>query len=158
MSLVAKDIIITPTLTVDHVRRFLQDYPNLNIITGEVQFTQAEINQAMEMVTSRYNSMTPQTLLLPEQWPPHMQYPMLQAITAYLMRSASFLQLRNQVTYQDGDIAPIGVDDKFPLYAQLARELEDSAMQTLQQIKIQNNLNGMYGSLSSGYAYTGRRG
>jgi zona occludens toxin (predicted ATPase) len=81
---------------------------------------------------------------------------MMQAVAGYLIKSAAILQLRNQATYQDGDIAPIGVDDKYPLYMQLAQQLESDAQATFLQVKMQNNLEGMYGSLGSSYAYVGR--
>ena len=144
-------------VTVDHVRRFMRDYPDKNKLLDTVEFTDEELNQALEFVTSRYNALTPSSNMTSSQWPQHMQYALLQAISGYLLRSMAFSQLRNQVTYQDGDIAPIGVDDKFPLYMQFAQYMEDSAQQTLQQLKIQRNLEGMYGGFGSGYAWTGRR-
>ncbi len=149
---------VRPTfVTADHVRRFMRDYPDKNKLLDTVEFSEDDLNQALEFVTARYNALTPSSNMTSGQWPQHMQYALLQSISGYLLRSAAFQQLRNQVTYQDGDIAPIGVDDKFPLYMQMAQFLEDSAQQTLQQLKIQTNLEGMYGSLGSGYAWTGRR-
>ncbi len=143
-------------ITANHIRRFLQDYPNKNKLIDSVEFSDEDINQAMTMVTSRYNAMTPQTSMASKDWPEHLQYPLLQALAGYLLKSSAFLQLRNQLTYQDGDIAPVGVDDKFPLYLQFAQQLEQDAMQTFMQIKAQNNLEGMYGGLGSSYAWGNR--
>ncbi len=156
MPVVGQTVVTIPILTSDHVRRFLRDYPHKNIIIDDVEFDQDEINQGIEMVTSRFNAMTPQSRMRANQWSEHLKFPLMQAVAGYLIRSAAILQLRNQATYQDGDIAPVGVDDKFPLYMQLAQYLDDQAMQTFMLIKAQNNLEGMYGSLGSGYAYVGR--
>lgn len=153
-------VVATPStpviLTVDQVRRFMRDRPDYNILLDTVDFTQDEINQGVEMVTSRYNAITPQSMLLPQSWPSHLQYVLLLGVAAYLIKSGAFLQLRNQATYQDGDIAPIGVDDKYPLYLQFAQVLDAEWLQLVQQIKIQNNLESVYGSLSSGYRNVSR--
>ena len=70
----------------------------------------------------------------------------------FLLQSESFLQIRNQATYQDGDIAPIGIDDKQAAYAQLAQVLRESEWDELVRgIKTQNNMEGAYNSLGSGY-------
>jgi len=143
-------------LTVDQIRRFMRDRPDYNILLEKVEFTDADVNQGIEMITSRYNAFTPQTSLLSQSWPPHLQYVLLLGVSAYLIKSCAFLQLRNQATYQDGDIAPIGIDDKYPLYIQFAQILDAEWAQLVQQIKIQNNLEGAYGCLSSGYRNVSR--
>jgi hypothetical protein len=77
-------------------------------------------------------------------------------VAAYLMKSAAFLQLRNQATYQDGDIAPIGIDDKYALYLQMSQALKAEWDELVRQIKTQNNLESAYGWLSSGYRNVSR--
>lgn len=143
-------------LTVDQVRRFMRDRPDYNILLDKVDYAQDEVNQGIEMVTSRYNAFTPQSTLIPQSWPSHLQYVLLLGVSAYLIKSGAFLQLRNQATYQDGDIAPIGIDDKYPLYLQFAQLLDAEWSQLVQQIKIQNNLESVYGSVSSGYTNVSR--
>lgn len=143
-------------LTVDQVRRFMRDRPDYNILLDAVDYSQDEVNQGIEMVTSRYNAITPQSNLIPQSWPSHLQYVLLLGVASYLIKSGAFLQLRNQATYQDGDIAPIGIDDKYPLYIQFAQLLDAEWSQLVQQIKIQNNLESVYGSVSSGYTNVSR--
>lgn len=143
-------------LTVDQVRRFMRDIPSKNILLDTVEFDQKEVDQGIEMVTSRYNAMPPQSALMPQSWPSHLQYVLLLGVAAYLIKSCAFLQLRNQATYQDGDIAPVGIDDKYPLYIQMAQVLDNEWAQMVQQIKIQNNLEGVYGYVSSGYVNVSR--
>ena len=153
-------VVATPTtpviVTVDQVRRFMRDYPDKNILLENVQFTQDDINQGVEMVTSRYNALTPQTTLSPSTWPDHLQYLLLLGVTAYLVKSEALLQIRNQATYQDGDIAPIGIDDKYPQYSQLFQLLDQEWHQLARRIKTQNNMESAYGSLSSGYRNVSR--
>lgn len=153
-------VVATPAtpviLTVDQVRRFMRDYPNKNILLDDVEFSQDDINQGIEMVTSAYNIITPQTNISAQSWPPHKQYLLLLGVAWYLIKSCSFLQLRNQATYQDGDIAPIGIDDKFLLYNQLWQTLKAEWDQLTKDSKIQDNLESSYGELSSGYRNVSR--
>jgi hypothetical protein len=153
-------VVATPAtpviLTVDQVRRFMRDYPNRNILLDDVEYEQDDVNQAIEMVTSAYNSITPLSLISPQSWPPGFQYLLLLGITWYLIKSGTFLQLRNQATYQDGDIAPIGIDDKFSLYMQYWQTLFAEWQSMVKEAKIQMNLDSSYGELSSGYRNVSR--
>lgn len=153
-------IVATPAspviLTVDQVRRFMRDYPNKNILLDDVEFSQADVNQGIRMVTSVYNVMTPISQITPESWPQGSEYLLLLGTAAYLMKSAAFLQVRNQATYQDGDIAPIGIDDKFPLYMNFAQMLQQEWDALAKSYKTQLNLESAYGSLSSGYRNVSR--
>jgi len=153
-------VVATPTtpiiVSTDQIRRFMRDYPNNNILLDDVEFTQDDINQGVEMVTSKYNAVTPQTMLLSSSWPAHLQYVLLLGVAAYLIKSNAFLQLRNQATYQDGDIAPIGIDDKYTLYLQFASTLQAEWDGLVREIKTQNNLEAVYGGFSSGYRNVGR--
>jgi hypothetical protein len=134
----------------------MRDVPSKNILLDTVEFDQKDIDQAIEMVSSRYNAFPPQSGIMAQSWPAHLQYVLLLGVAAYLIKSCAFLQLRNQATYQDGDIAPIGIDDKYPLYIQLAQVLDAEWSQLVQQIKIQNNLESAYGCVSSGYVNVSR--
>ncbi len=144
-------------VTVDQVRRFMRDSPALNVNLDDVQFSQAEINQGVEMVTSAYNSTTPLSNISIKGWPGAFQYLLLLGVTWYLIKSESILQLRNQVTYQDGDIAPIGVDDKYTLYMALWQALKGEWDEQVKLAKTQLNLESCYGSLSSGYLNVSRQ-
>lgn len=153
-------IVATPAtpiiLTVDQVRRFMQDTPDKNLLLDAVDFTLDDINQGIEMVTSKYNAIAPQTMISVQSWPSHLQYILLLGVTAYLINSCAISQLRNQATYQDGDVAPIGIDDKYPMYIALYQTMNSEWTQLVTRIKIQNNLESAYGSLSSGYRNVSR--
>lgn len=148
---------VQPTIVSrDQVRLFLRDNPQKNILIDDVQFTDNELNLALEMAISAYNAVTPQTSLTPSSFPLHLRYVALIGTVRFLLNSESFLQVRNQATYQDGDVAPIGIDDKQAAYAQLARLLKEEWDELVRGIKTQNNMEGTYNRLSSGYINTSR--
>ncbi len=142
----------TPTIvSKDQVRMFMRDRAPKNILLDDVQFTDAELNLALEMAVSAYNAVTPQTNLTPSTFPTHLRYVLLIGVVRFLLMSESFLQVRNQATVQDGDISPIGIDDKAALYAQMAQQLKGEWDELVRGIKTQNNMESAYGTMGSGY-------
>jgi hypothetical protein len=135
---------------------FMRDRADENILLDKVQFTDDELNNALEMAVSAFNSVTPQTNMTPMSFPSHLRYVLLIGTTRFLLTSESFLQARNQATVQDGDVSPIGIDDKAALYSQLAKGLRDEWDELVRGIKTQNNLESAYNTLGSGYRYTSR--
>jgi hypothetical protein len=133
---------------------FMRDYANKNILIDDVQFTDTELNNAIEMAVSAFNAVTPQSMYSAMSFP-H-KYVLLLGTTRFLLSSESILQLRNQATYQDGDIAPIGIDDKQAAYAQLAQQLKAEWDELTRGIKTQNNMESAYNQLGSGYRNVSR--
>lgn len=147
----------TPNIvTKDQVRMFMRDRTDKNILLDTVQFTDDELNLAMDMAVSGFNAVTPQSNLTPQTFPPHLKYLLLIGTTRFLLMSESFLQARNQATVQDGDIAPIGIDDKAQLYAQLSASLKAEWDELTRGVKTQNNMESAYNTLGSGYRNTSR--
>lgn len=130
---------------------FLRDRADRNILLDDVQFSDADVNLAAEMAASAFNAVTPQSRFTPSSFPSHLQYVLLIGTARFLMMSESFLQIRNQATYQDGDIAPIGIDDKQAAYMQLAQILKAEWDELVRGVKTQDNLESAYNSLGSGY-------
>lgn len=148
---------VTPTVvSKDQVRMFMRDKAENNILLDDVQFTDTELNAALEMTVSAFNTVTPQTNFTPQSFPTHLRYLLLVGTVRYLLMSESFMQVRNQATVQDGDIAPIGISDKASLYAQLAKQLKDEWDELTRGVKTQNNLESAYNTLGSGYRNTSR--
>lgn len=138
-------------VTLGQVTRFLRDFPKYNILLDDVQFSEEDVSDAMHFAVSQYNAMTPITNYEEDNFPN--DYVLLLGICSHLMRSESFLQIRNQLTYQDGDVAPIGVDDKFQAYTALSNALKEEWTAASRQMKTQINMEQGYGKLSSGYAH-----
>lgn len=138
-----------PRLMQRDIRRFLRDYPHKNILLDDVEFDQEDINAAMRLVVSKWNATTPQTHLDVGSFPN--EYVLLIGAVAYLMSSESFHQVRNQATYQDGDVAPIGVHDKVAQYQQIGQVMRQEFEELVRGMKTQNNMEAMYMHLGSGY-------
>ena len=142
-----------PILTSDDVRLFLRDFPQFNLLLDQVQFTNSEISKAVDFTVDNFNVIPPITSFSADIIPKSL---LLIGTVSWLLRSESFLQVRNQVTYSDGDISPIGIDDKAGLYSQLARELRDQFQIESQKFKIADNMSKAYGSVGSGYRWSPR--
>lgn len=142
----------TPTIvSKDQVRMFMRDRAPNNILLDDVQFTDDELNLAIEMTASAYNVVTPQTNFTPSTFAQHAQYLLLIGTVRFLLMSESFMQVRNQATVQDGDISPIGIDDKAALYSQMAQSLKAEWDELVRGVKTQNNMESAYTTLGSGY-------
>jgi hypothetical protein len=137
-------------VTDGEVRRFLRDFASNNVLLDEVEFEDEDVRDATKYAIAEYNAMTPITSVTEDNFPN--DWVLLLGICAHLFRSESFLQLRNQATYQDGDIQ-VGIDDKFAFYDGLADKLKAEWKQIAKDIKKQLNMESAYGSLSSGYRY-----
>ncbi len=136
-------------LTLGQVTRFLRDHPSYNILLDDVQFAEEDVTDAMHFAIEQYNAITPVTQFTESNFPN--DYIMLIGTCAHLMRSEGFLQLRNQLTYNDGDVNPIGVDDKYAAYTGLRDTLAGEWKEMARAVKTQTNMEQGYGSLSSGY-------
>lgn len=150
----------TPTTPViiskDQVRMFLRDKAEHNLLLDHVQFSDDELNLAMEMAASAFNTITPMSSFTASTFPINLRYLLLIGTARFLMMSESFIQLRNEVTFQDGDISPAGIFGKQAAYSQLAAQLKAEWDELSRGVKSQLNMEGAYATLSSGYRYTSR--
>ena len=141
-------------LQVEEIRMFLRDQPQYNILLEDVEFKDEDIQLAMRLTVARFNAMTPQSSIAsPENMN---EWVLLCGVCCILFRSEGARQLRNQMQTQDGNISPVGLDEKQDLYLtwsnHFCTEFDDKA----QKIKIQNNMESAYGGFGSGYRYIGR--
>lgn len=135
------------------IRAFLRDQPEFNILLDDIEFADEDIARAMRYATANYNAITPVTTLSTIQlniWV------LLLGSCCYLFRSEGARQLRNQVQAQDGNIAPVGIDEKQALYAQWADRMCMEFKELATKAKVQANMQSVYDSLSSGYRYVGQ--
>lgn len=140
----------TPTvISRDQVRMFMRDRADNNILLAEVQFTDRELDLALEMTANAYNAVTPQSNLTPSTFPN--KYVLLVGTVRFLLMSESFMQVRNQATVQDGDVSPIGIDDKAALYAQMAQSLKAEFDELVRGIKTELNMYSGFDGMGSGY-------
>lgn len=158
-------VIATPTtariVTRDEIRRWLRDFPPglvpktgvMNVLLEGVEFSDEDVDAGLQGAVDRYNVMTPMTNLQLDGIPRMLLF---YGAVAHLLASESFRQLRNQATVQDGDVQPIGIDDKTGPYTQASKLLWDKYDELARGVKTQRNMEAMYGSLSSGYTNVAR--
>jgi hypothetical protein len=119
-----------------------------------LEFSDDDLNRAMQFALDKYNAMTPQTHV---PAPSYLnRWVLLVGTCSILLRSEGIRQLRNQLITQDGNIAPVGLDEKQALYMQWADNLQAEFDGLSRQTKTQNNMEACYDGLSSGYRYIGR--
>jgi hypothetical protein len=147
-------------LTRDEIRRFMRDYPGpvkdtgvLNVLLDNVEFSDADIDAALNHAVDLYNVMTPVTNLSMDSIPRPI---LLYGAVSHLMLSEGMRQLRNQATVQDGNVQPIGIDDKQALYQQWADWMRNQFLMMARSVKTQRNMEAAWGGLSSGYLNTSR--
>ena len=151
--------VVIPTtnvpLTVDDIRMFLRDLPTKNpLLLGELEFSDTDLTRALQFALDKYNAMTPQTNV---SSPVYLnRWVMMVGTCSILLRSEGLRQLRNQLITQDGNIAPVGLDEKQALYLQWADNLQAEFDGLCRQAKTQNNMEACYDGISSGYRYIGR--
>jgi hypothetical protein len=125
-----------------------------NIILDDIQFTKDELDFAIEMSISCFNGMTPISTFNAENFPN--AYLMLLGVARFLLMSESIHQLRNQISVQDGDIAPSGIYEKSQAYVALSQALQSEWQFMARNMKNQFNMEGAYGFLGSGYKNVSR--
>jgi len=152
--------VTTQIITQDDIRGFLRDIagqiPNTgsyNIMFDLPEFADTEIQRAIKFTTARFNVMTPPSNDAADNISIWL---MLIGVSEFLMMSEAFRQTRNQVTYQDGDIQPIGLDDKQQQYMALAQLCKAEFEEKAKAYKISRNMEACYGSLGSGYRAVSR--
>lgn len=150
----------TQVITQDDLRGFLRDVagqiPNTgsyNILFDLPQFSDSELQRAVKFTAARFNVMTPPSLDAVDNIN---SWLMLLGCAEFLAMSEAFRQTRNQVTYQDGDIQPIGLDDKQQAYMALAQMCKAEFEEKAKNFKISRNMESCYGSIGSGYRAVSR--
>jgi hypothetical protein len=150
----------TPLLTQDDIRMFLRDVAGqvpgtgvTNILFDLPEFSDQDILRAIKFTVARFNVITP----ISRDTQDSINIWLLLIGTAeFLMTSEAFRQGRNQVSYGDGDVAPIGLDDKQQQYIALANTLKAEFEEKTKSFKISRNMESCFGSLGSGYRNASR--
>lgn len=153
---------VTPTiLNRDDIRMFMRDVPGQvpltgqeNILLDNVEFSDADVERAIVFTVAKYNAITPMSNISEAGLN---KYVLLNGVVCFLLKSEAIRQLRNQATAQQGDVSPIGIDDKTQLYQQLSQLFCAEFDTMARAIKTQLNMESAFGGFGSGYANTARR-
>jgi hypothetical protein len=145
----------------DEIRRFMRDYPGpvtntgvLNVLLEGVEFSDEDVDAALVHAMDWYNAMTPVTRFGMDALP---RILLMYGACAHLLTSEGMRQLRNQATVQDGNVQPIGIDDKQAYYQQWAQWMRGQFLEMARAVKTEWNMYQAQGGFSSGYLYTSRR-
>ena len=133
-------------LSPDDVREFMRDFPDRNILVDGVEFEDKDISRAILMTIDMANAIARPTNYTEKTFPN--RYVLQMGVCSYLLKSEGLRQLRNEAMYQDGNIQPVGLDNKQQAYAALAAQYLQEFTQMLTAIKIQENVSS-FGSMSS---------
>lgn len=148
-------------LDVEEIRMFLRDQPDYNILMDDIEFDNKDIERAMRLTVAKWNAVTPMTnLTSPAQMN---EYILLCGVCCILLRSEGLRQVRNQLMTQDGNIAPIGLDEKEALYLKWALHFCDEFERLAKEMKVQENMESLLddrcggaSGFGSGYRWIGR--
>jgi len=135
-------VIATPVKTsskqVDSLRQFMRDYVEMNPLHDDVEFSDEELEVALNQACLHANAIGRPTSYTVGTFPN--AYVLNIGAVSHLQKSEAMRQLRNQASFQDGNIQGVGIDDKSSGYLQLAQMMQQEFTQHVQNLKITSNL------------------
>lgn len=152
---------IQNNLVTEDIRMFLRDTPDYNILLDTVEFSNEDIARAIKLTVYKWNAIPPVSMI--EDPAVLNGYVLLCGTCGFLLKSEGLRQARNQMQTQDGNIAPVGLDEKEAIYMKWAQHFQEEFALYAQRIKIQQNMESIMGGgldisngFGSGYAYCAR--
>lgn len=138
------------TLTLDDLRIYTRDIPELNILLeGNEQSPDELIALAMRLTVSDFNAFAPLTHFSVKDFPSDTV--LLYGTLMHLANAESERQLRNQVNYNAQGLVA-GIDDKSALYQNLADRYRSLFESKMREYKIYINNEDAWGGISSPYS------
>lgn len=137
-------------LSVDEVRAYLEDYPEVNLLLDKEEFSNAKIQLCISLGADEYNNMPPKGSYNLENFPS--KSILLQGTLWQLFQSRAAIAVRNHLTYSDGGIQ-IPIEEKYEMWASLANTHRAAFAEAAAKLKIYENVAGGWGSVSSDYAH-----
>lgn len=130
--------VVNKNSQIDSLRLFIRDYFDKNPLHDDVEFTDEELQIALEQACLHANVIGRPTKYSVDSFPN--EYVLNIGAVAHLQKSEAIRQLRNQASFQDGNIQGVGIDDKSSGYMQLSQVMQQEFTQHVQNIKITSNL------------------
>ncbi len=137
------------SLTIDEIRQWIRDYPEANNLIGDVEFTNANIERAIDFVIDDINAVPPLDIVFDKATFPYRNI-LLMGVVVHLYIGQAFHQERNHLPASTGGIS---IDDKShsQAYTQLASNLSAKFERQVKEIKIAINFNRGWGGIHSEY-------
>ena len=131
------------------IQILMRDFAPKNLLLDAVHFSPEELERAICRTISEYKTLPPQAITGTIDSLP--SYLVILGAARWLSLSETFLQIRNQVSFQTDDNEAVGMDDKAPFYFQLQQALKAEWREAAKNYKISKNMEDAYDCLESGY-------
>jgi len=135
------------------IRARLRDHPSLNRLIDGVETSNGEIGLAIMGVVSDWNSTPPLIGTVTFETFPSLDL-LMKGAMINIMDSVILLQIRNHMSYSDGQGQQVGVSDKYPAIMQWVQGQKAEYEAKKKQLKIALNIEGALNQthLASEYA------
>jgi hypothetical protein len=124
---------------IDKVRAYLRDFPELNRLIEGVESSDPHIVEALEDALEDWNLTPPllRKVTLENHPAPRL---LVKKAAMSTLDSVIPLQMRNQVSYSDGQGTSVSTSDKAPAYQSEIRRISDQYEQAKLRFKIAKNI------------------
>lgn len=147
--------ILTGLNCMQKLKLFVQDEISKNELLEQLEYSQQQYALALELSVQRLNVIPPYSSWTLSNYPKYFEYLVCHlGGVGHLLRSTSIEQLRNQLTYTDGNIH-VGLKDKHQFYLNAGNLFLADFDKMGQQVKIQVNNDSAWGDVNSPYASLG---
>ncbi len=144
-----------PIITQNSIRIFLLDKPELNPLLQGVKFTTEDIDEAIINVIDEFNIMSPPTSYSykVENFP--FRSLLLKGVSGHLLKGAAVNEAINQLDYA-ADGIQVNDKNKASIFTQLGTGFWDEFKATAKEVKMNQNINAIYGTIGSEYRHRPR--
>lgn len=136
-------------LTVEEVREYITDYPDVNLLLDKEEFSDSFITLCMGFGVESFNSISPRTRYTESNFPGKEVHLLGTLYHMYNGRAAQMA--RNNLSYTDGGLQ-IPVEEKYELYSRLAANFQAQFLEVAGKLKITINMEQGWGEIRSDQA------
>lgn len=141
---------------VGQVRDYLRDHPQFNALLDDFETSDAIISLCADLAADDFSTSPPLLGRYSVENHPSM-YILFLGTLIQSMRSAGFLQARNNLNYSDGGLT-VATSDKAPIYKALVDTMYQEYEFKKRELKKSLNAMSAYGGIASEYMFIGSYG
>ena len=135
-------------ITPDEVIEYLQDRVENNYLLSGPEFSPTQVALAIDLALSEWNVIPPLGLDSVDTFPSAGKSILMSGVCWKLFEGAVALLARNTMEYSDGGLT-VPVEERAPLYMQLAAMFQASFQSSASKLKIHLNLESGWGEVKS---------
>ncbi len=140
---------MVPILTPEEVQLYVRDRASNNFLLDGEEFSLPQISLAIELAVDAFNNdISPVSSFVLGTFPS--KNILLQGTLWKMFAGQAALYARNQMDYSDGGVS-LPVEERFPLYMQLASMYQESFLSSAKAWKVNQNLLDGFGHVGSDY-------